>query len=158
MKEKLIILATIVLAAGGGICKTVLAKPREKAPKPKVEGNVYVLPKEFRSNLADGRYAKLSVGLVLDIHDTSLASAGGHGGGATPPEGYGAMAQEALVRDLVTDAVNQRSRPPADRAERARAVEEEDPRGDSPEHGRFRGGGPVHGCHRAVSDEPDESG
>ena len=55
MKKKLIILLSIALVAGVGIYKTVLAKPEPEAPKPKVEGNVYVLPKEFLVNLADGR-------------------------------------------------------------------------------------------------------
>jgi flagellar FliL protein len=105
MKKKVIIVVLLVLVGGGGAYKTLVAKPEAEAPKAKVEGTVYVLPKEFLVNLADGRYAKLSVGLVLDVHDTSLAAAGGHGGGATPPEGYGAMAQEAVVRDLVTDVV-----------------------------------------------------
>jgi flagellar basal body-associated protein FliL len=82
---------------------------KEDAPKPKVEGSVYVLPKEFLVNIADGRYAMLSVGLILDIHDTSVAAGGGHGGGAAPPEGYGAMAQEAVVRDLITDALTSAS-------------------------------------------------
>jgi flagellar basal body-associated protein FliL len=105
MKKVLIILVVLVLLVGGGAYKTVLAKPKDELPKPKVEGTAYVLPKEFLVNLADGRYAKLSVGLVLDVHDTSLAAAGGHGGGAAPPEGYGAMTQEAVVRDVVTDVV-----------------------------------------------------
>jgi flagellar basal body-associated protein FliL len=109
MKKKLLILVALVVVGGGAAYKTVLAKPKDDAPKRKVEGSVYVLPKEFLVNLADGRYAKLSVGLVLDIHDTSLAAAGGHGGGAAPPEGYGAMAQEAVVRGLITDTVTSAS-------------------------------------------------
>jgi flagellar FliL protein len=106
VKKKLPIIALVALLLAGGAYKTVLAKPKEEAPKPKVEGTVYVLPKEFLVNLADGRYAKVSVGFVMDPHDTSTAPAGGgHGGGATPPEGYGAMPQEAIVRDLVTEAL-----------------------------------------------------
>jgi flagellar FliL protein len=60
---------------------------------------------EFLVNLADGRFAKMSVALVLDPADHSTAAAGGHGGGAAPPEGYGAMAQEGVVRSIVTDVV-----------------------------------------------------
>jgi flagellar FliL protein len=42
------------------------------------------------------------VALVLP-HD-ALPAAGGHGA-ATPPEGYGALEQEALVRATVTDVL-----------------------------------------------------
>jgi flagellar basal body-associated protein FliL len=64
-----------------------------------------VLAKPFLINLADRRYAKLSVGLLLDPHDTSLAAEGGHGAAAAPPEGYGAMSQEAVVRAVITDTL-----------------------------------------------------
>jgi len=80
----------------------VLAKPKAEA-KPKIEGSVYVFGKEFLVNLSEGRFAKLTVALVLDPHDTSTAAAGGHGATAKPPEGYGPMAQEAVVRAVVTD-------------------------------------------------------
>jgi flagellar basal body-associated protein FliL len=99
MKKKLIILVVAVLVIGGGAYKTVLAKPKEKEAKPKVEGTVYVLPKEFLVNLADGRFAKLQVALVVEH---VAAAAGGHGA-PVPPEGYGSEPQEAIVRDLITD-------------------------------------------------------
>jgi flagellar FliL protein len=99
MKKKIIIIAVAALVLAGGAYKTVLAEPKEKAPEPKVHGTVYVLPKEFLVNLADGRYAKLQVALVVEH---VAAAAGGHGAPA-PPEGYGAEPQEAIVRDLITD-------------------------------------------------------
>ena len=107
MKKKLIILVVAVLVIAGGAYKTVLAKPAEKAPEPKVHGTVYVLPKEFLVNLADGRFAKLQVALVVEAAD----AAGGHGGhGApVPPEGYGSEPQEAIVRDLITDELTNAS-------------------------------------------------
>ena len=92
----------IALVALGGVYKFVLAKPKEAAAKPKVDGTVYVLGKEFLVNLADGRFAKLTVALVLSHKDTSTAAAGGEGG-AKPPEGFGPMSQEAVVRDVITD-------------------------------------------------------
>jgi flagellar basal body-associated protein FliL len=92
----------IALIALGGVYKFVLAKPKEAAAKPKVDGTVYVLGKEFLVNLADGRFAKLTVALVLSHDDTSTAAAGGHGA-AKPPEGFGPMSQEAVVRDIITD-------------------------------------------------------
>ena len=104
MKKKLPILAVLALLLAGGAYNTVLAKPKEKAPKPKVAGAVYILPKEFLVNLADGRFAKLSVGFVMepDDHSTAPAESGGHGA-PSPPEGYGTMPQEAIVRDLITN-------------------------------------------------------
>jgi flagellar basal body-associated protein FliL len=106
-KKKLIIIVVVALVAAGGAYKTVLAKPKEKAPEPKVHGTVYVLPKEFLVNLADGRFAKLQVALVVE----AAAAAGGPGGhGApAPPEGYGSEPQEAIIRDLITDELTNAS-------------------------------------------------
>jgi flagellar FliL protein len=94
-------MVVVLLAVLGGAYKFVLAKPTAEA-KPKVEGTVYILGKEFLVNLADGRYAKLTVALVLKEGDTSTEAAGGEGA-PTPPEGFGTMAQEAVVRDVITD-------------------------------------------------------
>ena len=104
MKKKIPIIAVVALLVAGGAYKTVLAKPKEKAKKPNVEGTVYVLQKEFLVNLADERYAKISAALLLHHDDHSTAAAGGHGA-PVPPEGYGPMAQEAVVRDIITDAI-----------------------------------------------------
>jgi flagellar FliL protein len=90
-----------LLAVLGGVYKFVIAKPAKAVPKPHVEGTVYMLQKEFLINLADGRFAKMQVGLVLAHDDTSTVAAGGEHA-ATPPEGYGSMAQEGIVRDLIT--------------------------------------------------------
>ena len=106
-KKKLIIIFVAALVVAGGAYKTVLAKPKDKAPEPKVHGTVYVLPKEFLVNLADGRFAKLQVALVVEAAE----AAGGHGGhGApVPPEGYGSEPQEAIVRDVITDTLTDAS-------------------------------------------------
>src|SRR3954454_1893141 len=99
-----------LLAVLGGVYKFVLAKPAKAEPKPHVEGIVYMLKKEFLVNLADGRFVKMQVGLVLAHDDTAHLPAGGHGA-ATPPEGYGDMAQEGIVRDLITGVITDK---PAD--------------------------------------------
>jgi flagellar basal body-associated protein FliL len=99
---KKIVPVIVLLAVLGGVYKFVLAKPAPAAPKPHVEGTVYMLQKEFLVNLADGRFAKMQIGLVLDHEDTSTVAAGGHGAAASPPEGYGAMTQEGVVRDVIT--------------------------------------------------------
>jgi flagellar FliL protein len=96
------ILIPVLLIALGGVYKFVLAKPVAEAV-PKVHGTVYVLGKEFLVNLDDNRFAKLTVALVLAHDDTSTVAAGGHGATAKPPEGFGPMGQEAVVRDLITD-------------------------------------------------------
>ena len=100
MKSKLKFIVPLLLVAVGGAYKFVLAKPAAAGPKPKVEGQVYVLPKEFLINLSGGRFAKLSVGLVLD---ESQATASTSKEAAKPPEGFGTLPQEAVIRDLVTD-------------------------------------------------------
>ena len=100
MKSKLKFIVPILLIAVGGVYKFVLAKPGPPAPKPKVDGQVYVLPKEFLINLSGGRFAKLSVGLVLD---ESQPTASAEKEAAKPPEGFGTLPQEAVIRDIVTD-------------------------------------------------------
>jgi flagellar FliL protein len=99
MKKKLIIAVVVALVGAGGAYKTVLAKPKEKAPEPKVHGQVYVMPKEFLVNLAGGRFAKLQVALIVE----HLPVAGGGHGAPVPPEGYGAEPQEAVIRDIITN-------------------------------------------------------
>ena len=104
MKKVMLLLPVLVLAGVG--YKFFLAKPAAPAPKPKVHGEVYVLPKDFLVNLADGRYGKLNVALVFDEGFSAAPAAGGHeGGGTAAPEGYGVLTQEALVRDIVTDTL-----------------------------------------------------
>jgi flagellar basal body-associated protein FliL len=100
---KKLIPVIIALVALGGVYKFVIAKPKTAEAKPKVEGTVYILGKEFLVNLADGRFAKLTIALVLAHDDTSTVAAGGHEGAAKVPDGFGPMNQEAVVRDVITD-------------------------------------------------------
>jgi flagellar basal body-associated protein FliL len=105
MKPK-IILPVVLLIVGLFVGKTMFAKPAETKPKPKVHGEVYVMPKDFLVNLKDGRFAKLNVALVLEHHYLAAAvaeaSGGGHGA-PKAPDGYGSLPQEALIRDIITD-------------------------------------------------------
>jgi flagellar FliL protein len=98
MKKKLKFIIPIVLVLFGGVYKTVLAKP-PKAPKPKIAGTVYVMPKEFLLNMADGRYAKLDVSLVLDKSEVVPTAEG------SSDSDYGALPQEPAVRDVITNIV-----------------------------------------------------
>lgn len=104
MRSKLkFVVPLVVLLVAAAAYKFVLAKPSAEA-KPKVAGEVYVLPKEFLLNLADGRFAKLGIALVL-APGAKAEPTGGAEGATAPPEGYGALPQEALVRDIVTNSV-----------------------------------------------------
>jgi len=106
MVKKIVPVVVLLLALAGGY-KFVLAKPAkaEEKPKVRVHGTVYMLQKEFLVNLADGRFAKMQIGLILSHDDTSTVAAGGHEAAAAPPEGYGAMTQEGVVRDVITDVL-----------------------------------------------------
>ena len=100
MKSKLkIVLPLALLLVLGGLYKVVLAKPTPVHHK--VDGQVYVLPKEFLLNLAGNHFVKLNVGLVLAPGEVPTAA----GGGTPPPDGFGPLPQEAVVRDVVTDTI-----------------------------------------------------
>lgn len=94
-KWKLILPIALLLVAALAY-KFVLAAPAESNAK--VDGEVYVLPKEFVLNLAGGRYAKLTVALVLAPGEAA-------GETAAAPEGFGPLEQEPLVRQIVTDTL-----------------------------------------------------
>jgi flagellar protein FliL len=102
MKKKLMIVPLIALVALGGAYKFVLAKPKAEA-KPKVDGTVYILGKEFLVNLTGGRFAKLTVALVIDPKDTKATAAAGGEAAPKVPDGFGTMSQEAVVRDIITN-------------------------------------------------------
>ena len=104
MKKLKLVLPILLLVAGGAGYKLFLAKPKPK-PKVHVEGTVYVLGKEFLVNLDDGRFAKLTAALILEHDDKSTLPAGGHEAAPKPPDGFGAMSQEAIVRSIITDAL-----------------------------------------------------
>lgn len=98
-KKKLVIgLAVLIVGAGGAYS---MAKPKPRSHD-RIQGTVYVLPKEFLLNLSDGRYAKLTVGLVLAPGQSTGATAEG---GTPPPDGFGTLPEEAVVRDIVTNVI-----------------------------------------------------
>jgi flagellar FliL protein len=128
MKRKKVLIPLLVIVIAGLAAKFVLAKPPPVVHH-KIDGVVYVLPKEFLVNLSDGRYAKLNVALVLDHSQPTAAAAGGHEAAAAPPEGFGTLEQEAAVRDIVTDVVTGQSGDELVSASGRRAVKEEILRG-----------------------------
>jgi flagellar basal body-associated protein FliL len=97
--KKKFIVPLVVLILLGGVYKEVLAKP-PKVPKPKIDGTVYVLPKEFLLNMADNRYAKLDVALILNKTYIVPAS-----DGTASDATYGTMLQEPAVRDVITNVL-----------------------------------------------------
>jgi flagellar FliL protein len=99
MKRKLkLIVPILVLVLGIAVYKFVLSSPTESTAK--VKGEVYVLPKEFVVNLAGGNYAKLTVALVLAPGQSTGGTAA-----TPPPEGFGTLEEEPLVRAIVTNAL-----------------------------------------------------
>jgi len=95
--KKKIIVPLVVLILLGGVYKTVLAKPPKTDMK--IHGTVYVLPKEFLLNVADGKYAKLSVALILNKSEVLPATDG------SSSDQYGALEQEPAVRDVITNVL-----------------------------------------------------
>jgi flagellar basal body-associated protein FliL len=103
MKSKLKFILPVLLIVFGGVYKFVLAKPAVVV-KPKISGEVYVLPKDFLINLKDGHFAKLDTALVLKEGYAAAPAASGEAAPA-PPTGYGVMPQEAVIRSIVTDTL-----------------------------------------------------
>lgn len=100
-KKKLLIPIVLLLVGGVGYTMT---KPK-KVVKLKVPGTIYVMPQAFLLNLGEGHYAKLSVALDLAPGQSTGASADGSGGA----EAAGTLPEEALVREIVTNAVTGQS-------------------------------------------------
>lgn len=98
-KKKLIpIIAVVVLAVAFAGYSFAKPKPHTKM---KINGTVYVLPKQFTLNLTGGQYATLTVALLL---------APGQSVGVTsptnpPPEGFGSLTDEAVIRAIITNDV-----------------------------------------------------
>jgi flagellar basal body-associated protein FliL len=106
MNKKLIIILVVVLAGGGFAAKTFLL-PKPVQAKPKVDGEIYVLPKGFTLNLTDGHYATMTVGLVLAPGQSDGATA--EGGTDTTPAGLGTLPEEAVIRDIITNDVTDKT-------------------------------------------------
>jgi len=98
--KKTVIVAVLALVVVAATYKMVFTGHEADA---RIHGQVYVLPKEFLLNLADGRFAKLTVAVVLPADEKIEAH------GATPPEGFGPLPQEAAVRAVITDEMTDAS-------------------------------------------------
>ncbi len=100
--KKRLIVVVLALVVGAAAYKLVIAGSTEADAR--IHGQVYVLPKEFLINLADGRFAKLTVAVVLPADEKIEAEKGVH-----PPEGFGPLPQEGAVRAVITDVMTDAS-------------------------------------------------
>ena len=91
-KKKVMIIAPVVLLLVVGVAYKKVLAPKPVVVKKKIEGHLLALDPEFVINLAGGRYAKLTVALLLK--EAPLAAEGGQG-----PQ----VEQNAAVRAIITD-------------------------------------------------------
>lgn len=102
MKKKILIILPILLLGGGYVAKGKLMPP--KVVKPKLAGQIYILPKQFMCNLQDGHYATLTVALELAAGQSDGATAADAGGPATGAT-VGTLPEEAVIRSIITNAI-----------------------------------------------------
>ncbi|HUO69141.1 MAG TPA: flagellar basal body-associated FliL family protein [Solirubrobacteraceae bacterium] len=98
-KKKILILAVVILLVGAYVAKGMLMPPPKTHDK--ITGTIYLLPKEFLVNLADGKYGKVDVALVLAPGQSDGATAAS--GGASSDQTLGTLPEEAAVRDIITN-------------------------------------------------------
>src|SRR5580698_3943907 len=93
LKNKTLMLAValLILILGVGYHET---RPKP-VNKDKIKGTIYVMPAPFLLNLADGKFAKITVALELAPGQSDGASA----------TAAGTLPEEPLVREIVTNAV-----------------------------------------------------
>src|SRR6201986_989553 len=104
MNKKILIpiIAVVVLVAA--FAGYSFAKPKH-TKKDRINGTTYILPKQFTLNLKSGQYATLTVALLL---------APGQSVGVTsptnpPPDGFGSLTDEAVIRAIITNDVTDQS-------------------------------------------------
>ncbi len=100
--KKILLVAIVPILLFGGYTMTK-AKP---VVKEKVKGTIYVMPQSFLLNLSDGRYAKISVALELAPGQSDGASATA---ASSSESGPGTLPEEAIVREIITNAVTGQS-------------------------------------------------
>jgi flagellar protein FliL len=101
MKKKLMIIIPVLLLGGGYVAKAKLMAP--KVVKPKLAGEIYILPKAFMMNLQDGHYATLTVALELAAGQNDGATA--ESAGASSTSTVGTLPEEAVIRAIITNLI-----------------------------------------------------
>jgi flagellar basal body-associated protein FliL len=105
MKKKILIILVPLLLGGGYVAKAKLMP--KKVVKLKINGEVYILPKQFTLNLQDGRYATLTAALVLAPTQSDGATADAS---TSSDATVGTLPEEAVIRAIITnDVTNQTS-------------------------------------------------
>jgi flagellar FliL protein len=84
-----------------GFAGYTFAMPHKKAAKIKVNGQIYILPKQFTINMKGGQYATLTVALLL----APAQSLGVTSATNPPPTGFGSLTEEAVIRAIITNDV-----------------------------------------------------
>ena len=98
-KKKLIPIIVVVIAVLG-YAGYSFAMPK-KHTKVRVNGTIYILPKQFTLNMKGGQYATLTVALLL----APGQSAGVTSATNPPPTGFGSLTEEAVIRAIITNDV-----------------------------------------------------
>jgi flagellar basal body-associated protein FliL len=98
-KKLMLAVALPILILGVGF-KMTRPKP---VNKDKIKGTLYVMPAPFLLNLQDGRFAKLTVGLLLAPGQSDGASA--TAAASSGENAVGTLPEEPIVREIVTDDV-----------------------------------------------------
>jgi flagellar basal body-associated protein FliL len=100
MNKKIIIPIIVVIVGVVGFAGYSFAMPK-KHVKTKINGTIYILPKEFTVNLRGGQYATLTVALLL----APTQSVGVTSATDPPPTGFGSLTEEAVIRAIITNDV-----------------------------------------------------
>ncbi len=103
MKSKKVLIPLVLLLVIGGVGAKMFLLPKKAKAKPIVTGTIYVLPKQFELNLTDGKYATMTVALLLAPGQSTGATAAN--ADATTPAGNGTLVQEPIIRAIVTSDV-----------------------------------------------------
>ncbi len=103
MKSKKVLIPLVLVLVAGAVGAKMFLLPKKAQAKPKVSGTIYVLPKSFTLNLADGRYATLTVALLLAPGQSTGATAATQG--QTTSAGFGTLPQEPIIRSIITSDV-----------------------------------------------------
>jgi flagellar FliL protein len=98
-KKLMLVVALPILILGIGY-KMTRPKP---VNKDKIKGTIYVMPAPFLLNLADGKFAKITVALELAPGQSDGASA--TAAASSGESAVGTLPEEPLVREIVTNAI-----------------------------------------------------
>ena len=100
MTKKKLIPIIVVVVAVLAFAGYSFAMPKKNV-KQKINGTIYILPKQFTLNLKGGQYATLTVALLL----APSQSAGVTSATDPPPTGFGSLTEEAVIRAIITNDV-----------------------------------------------------